>query len=389
MGLWRAPTRNQKRGYAMKKDTVVALHTPAESFADPLTELLQHGAKQLLHQAVESELAALLAQYQDEVDQRGHRQIVRNGFLPERTVQTGVGPVSVRVPRVRDRRDIPAEEKVRFSSAILPPYLRRSRSLEELIPWLYLKGVSTGDFSEALSALLGPDAPGLSAATISRLKASWMEDFKAWQSRDLTGKRYVYFWADGVYLTPRMDDRQCLLVIIGATETGKKELVAIESGFRESEHSWTDVLLDLKKQGLKECPKVAVGDGALGFWKAIGKVFGKTRWQRCWVHKTANILSKLPKSEQKKAKERIHEIWMAATKENAEKAFDFFLKAYEAKYEKATECLKKDREELLTFYDFPAEHWKHLRTSNPIESTFATVKLRTAKPVAACHEIRA
>lgn len=251
--------------------------------------------------------------------------------------------------------------------------------MEELIPWLYLKGISSNDFSEALSALVGKDAPGLSAPTISRLKAIWKEDLEQWQKRDLSHKRYVYIWADGIYCNVRLEERQCLLVIIGATENGKKELLALDSGFRESELSWTEILLDLKHRGLKVPPELAIGDGALGFWKALAKVYSKTRWQRCWVHKTANILNKLPKSLQAKAKEKIQQIWMAPDKAEAQKSFDDFVSLYEAKYPKAVECLKKDHEALLTFYDFPAEHWKHIRTTNPIESTFSTVRLRTDK----------
>jgi transposase-like protein len=251
--------------------------------------------------------------------------------------------------------------------------------METLIPWLYLKGISTGDFTEALAALVGKDAPGLSPSTISRLKSVWQQEYEQWLNRDLSHKRYVYIWADGVYCNVRMDDKQCLLVIIGATKDGRKELIALEGGYRESEHSWSSILVDLKRRGLLEEPRLAIGDGSLGFWKALAKTYDKTRWQRCWVHKTANILNKLPKSIQAKAKEKIHQIWMASNKEEAEKSFDAFIDIYEAKYPKAVDCLKKDRDVLLTFYDFPAEHWRHIRTTNPIESTFATVKLRTAK----------
>jgi transposase-like protein len=251
--------------------------------------------------------------------------------------------------------------------------------MEELIPWLYLKGISTNDFTEALAALIGKDSPGLSSSTISRLKDIWQEDLERWQKRNLSHKRYAYIWADGIYCNVRMEDRQCILVIIGATEEGKKELLALESGIRESELSWTEILLDIKYRGVKIAPKLAVGDGALGFWKALAKVYGDTRWQRCWVHKTANVLNKLPKSMQAKAKEKLHQIWMAPDKTEAEHQFDDFTAIYEAKYPKAVQCLQKDREVLLTFYDFPAEHWKHIRTTNPIESTFSTVRLRTAK----------
>jgi transposase-like protein len=312
------------------------------------------------------------------VNAQGQREVVRNGYLREREIQTGLGAISVKVPRVRDKRK--QIEKVRFNSQILPPYLRRTKSLDELIPWLYLKGVSTGDFSEVLSALLGADAPGLSASTISRLKDGWQADLDAWQKRSLADKEYVYFWVDGVHFGARLEqDKQCILVIIGATADGRKELVGMSDGYRESEQSWYELLIDLKKRGLKTAPKLATGDGAMGFWKALPKVFGNTRRQRCTVHKTVNVLDKLPKSAQKKAKRDLQEIWMAETKEDAEKAFDYFIEAYGLKYPKAAECLAKDRDDLLTFYDFPAEHWVHIRTTNPIESTFATVRLRTAK----------
>ncbi len=333
----------------------------------------------MLAEALEAEIAGFLSQYADLKDDQGHMRVTRNGYLPERKIQTGIGPVPAKAPRIRDHQPEDESERIRFSSSILPPYLRKTKSMEELIPWLYLKGISTGDFSEALAALVGKDAPGLSAPTISRLKTIWQDDLKQWQKRDLSNKRYVYIWADGIYCNVRMEERQCLLVIIGATKEGKKELLALESGFRESELSWAELLLNLKRRGLKEGPELAVGDGALGFWKALAKVYDNTRWQRCWVHKTANVLNKLPKSIQAKAKEKLHMIWMAPEKDEAEKHFDDFIKIYEAKYPKATKCLKKDRDALLTFYDFPAEHWRHIRTTNPIESTFSTVRLRTAK----------
>jgi transposase-like protein len=283
--------------------------------------------------------------------------------------------VKVRQPRVLDRR--PAPEAESFSSKILPPYLRKTKSIEELIPWLYLKGVSTGGFHEALQALVGPDCPGLSANTVTRLKQVWEQEYEEWSKRPLDGQEYVYFWVDGIYSNVRLeDDRVCLLVIIGARKDGKKELLAVADGYRESEHSWLEVLRDLKRRGLAMAPKVAVGDGALGFWKALAKEFPQTREQRCWVHKTANVLDKLPKAKQSAAKEKLHEIWMADTRQAAGRAFDAFLADYQAKYPKACECLKKDRDVLLAFYDFPAEHWKHLRTTNPIESTFSTIRLR-------------
>jgi len=354
------------------------------SAADPLTEILQTGARRLLREAIEAEVSSFLAEYADLKDEQGRRRLVRNGYLPKREIQTGIGSVKVKVPRVRDRAK--AEEKIRFQSLIVPPYLRRTKSIETLLPWLYLKGISTGDFSEALQALLGANAPGLSATTISRLKAQWTDSFETWSKRDLSQKRYVYFWVDGVYFNIRSDsDKSCILVIIGATEDGTKELIAVEEGFRENELSWRDILLDLKRRGLPAAPKLAVGDGALGFWTALSKIFPETRMQRCWVHAgpvpgpTANVLNALPKSQQVKAKSRLHQIYLAETKQEAEKAFDHFIELYQVKYPKAAHCLEKDRESLLAFYDFPAEHWIHLRTTNPIESTCATVRLRTAK----------
>jgi putative transposase len=363
----------------MPKDNVIDFKKPETFLADPITEVLRTGARKLLTEALEAEIEGFLAQYRDLRDDQDRQRVVRNGYLPERQIQTGIGPVPVKVPRARDRQPDDESGPIRFKSSLLPPYLRKTRSMEELIPWLYLKGVSTSDFTEALAALVGKDAPGLSASTISRLKSIWQEDLDQWQKRDLSHKRYVYIWADGIYCNVRMEERQCLLVIIGATEDGKKELLALNSGLRESELSWTELLLDLKHRGLKAAPELAIGDGALGFWKALVKVYHHTRWQRCWVHKTANVLNKLPKSLQAKAKEKLHQIWMAPDKAEAQNHFDDFISIYEAKYPKATECLKKDREALLTFYDFPAEHWRHIRTTNPIESTFSTVRLRTAK----------
>jgi transposase-like protein len=328
-----------------------------------------------LTQAVEAEVAEWIETHRHSRDEQGHRQVVRNGYLPERTLVTGVGPVEVKQPRVLDRRS--AGEAEPFSSKILPPYLRKTKSIEELIPWLYLKGISTGDFSEALAALVGPAAQGLSASTITRLKEVWQAEFQDWSQRSLKGKEYVYVWADGVHFNIRLEeDRQCILVLLGATADGRKELIAIADGYRESEQSWKALLLDVKARGLVMDPKLATGDGALGFWKAIGQVFPTTREQRCWVHKTANVLDKLPKRLQPEAKQKLHQIWMAQTRAEADKACDLFLATYQAKYPKATECLAKDRSVLLTFYDFPAEHWIHLRTTNPIESTFATVRLR-------------
>ncbi|HSR56389.1 MAG TPA: IS256 family transposase [Alphaproteobacteria bacterium] len=365
----------------MHEDTVVSFSHPDRiSIEDPLTEVLRTGARRLLAEAVEAEVSAFIAAHADVVDEAGRRRVVRHGHLPEREVQTGIGTVAVRRPRVRDRRPEAEGGRIRFTSAILPPYLRRAKSVEELLPWLYLKGVSTGDFGEALAALLGPEAPGLASTTISRLTAAWADDYERWARRDLAAKRYVYFWADGVYFQPRLDHaKQCLLVIIGADAIGNKDIVGLSDGYRESEQSWLELLLDLKRRGLEAPPELAVGDGALGFWKALRQVYGETREQRCWVHKTANVLNKLPKSVHGKAKGHLQDIWMAETKADAEDAFDFFVRAYGAKYDKAVECLTKDRDRLLTFYDFPAEHWKHVRSTNPIESTFATVRLRTTK----------
>jgi transposase-like protein len=359
----------------MSNDTIVAFRKPGE-FEDGLTEMLRAGARRLIGEAVEAELAEFLANVQERKDGRGRRAVVRNGYLPERAIQTGIGSVTVKVPKVRDRNG----SGIQFRSELLPPYLRRTKSLQQLLPWLYLKGVSTGDFQEALTALLGPQAKGLSAGTISRLKAQWTEEHTCWSQRSLQSKRYVYLWADGVYFNIRADEaKQCLLVIVGVDEQGHKEFLAIEDGYRESEQSWLELLTGLKARGLQHGPELAVGDGALGFWKALSKVYGQTRHQRCWVHKTANVLNKLPKSQQKKAKSRLHEIWMAASREEAHTAFYAFVTAYEGKYPKAAECLQKDHDALLAFYDFPAPHWQHIRTTNPIESTFATVRLRTTK----------
>jgi len=361
-------------------DSVIKLVQPG-SFEDPLTEVLRNGARALLAQAVEAEVAGFLAKHADLKTQEGCRRVVRHGHLPEREIMTGIGPVAVRQPRVRDRGAAADDgDRIRFTSAILPPYARRTRSLDVLLPILYLRGISTGDFQEALGALLGKDAPGLSASTISRLKEAWSDEHARWQRRDLSARRYVYVWADGIYLQARLEDeKQCILVLIGATPEGKKELIGFTDGARESAQDWRELLLDLKNRGLTIAPKIAVADGALGFWKAVGELWPTCAEQRCWVHKTANVLNKLPKSQQPKAKRALQDIWMAATRKDAEKAFDAFIDAYELKFEKAAQCLAKDREALLAFYDFPAEHWKHLRTSNPIESTFATVRHRTIR----------
>jgi transposase-like protein len=364
----------------VSNDNVVQLIQPG-SFEDRLTEVLRNGARTLLAQAVEAEVAEFVANHAGLKTEDGRQRVVRHGHLPEREVMTGIGPVAVRQPRVRDRvaaTDDPA--RIRFTPAILPPYMRRSKSIETLLPVLYLKGISTGDFSEALAALLGKDAAGLSASAIGRLKDGWQDEHAAWARRDLAGRRYVYIWADGIHLEARLEDeKQCILVLIGATAEGKKELVGFTDGARESAADWRDLLLDLKRRGLAVAPELVIADGALGFWKAAGEVWPKTREQRCWVHKTANVLNKLPVSQQSKAKRALQEIWMAETKVQADAAFDAFTKSYQVKYEKAAQCLAKDRDQLLAFYDFPAEHWKHLRTTNPIESTFATVRHRTIR----------
>lgn len=367
-----------KDTHTMSNDNVIELQKTTTFIDDPITEILRQGARKLLAQALETEIEVFINQYKDLKDELSRQRIVRNGHLPERDIQTGIGAVPVKAPRIRDRHIRPSK-RIKFSSSILPPYLRKTKSIEHLIPWLYLKGVSTGDFTDALAALVGKDAPGLSATTISRLKTVWEQDLKEWQKRDLSSKHYVYFWVDGIHCNVRMDDKQCLLVIIGATEDGKKELVAIDGGFRESDLSWTQLLTDLKSRGLAKGPELAIGDGALGFWKAIAKAYPGCRWQRCWVHKTANVLNKLPKSLQAAAKSKLQDIWHAENKDEAERLFSDFIKVYGAKYPKVEQCLVKDRDALLTFYDFPAEHWRHIRTTNPIESTFATVRLRTAK----------
>jgi putative transposase len=352
---------------------------PPGTFPDLLTEILRNGARALLAQAVEAEVADFLGHHAGELTDDGRQRVVRHGRLPEREIMTGIGPVAVRQPRVRDRAAT-EEDHIRFTPAILPPYARRSKSLEALLPILYLKGVSTGDFAAALMALLGKDAPGLSASTIARLKDVWSDEHARWEKRDLSAKSYVYWWVDGIHVQARLeDDAQCLLVIVGATLEGKKELVGLGDGVRESAQSWRDLLLDLKRRGLTNWPKLAVADGALGFWQAVEEIWPKTRGQRCWVHKTANVLNKLPKSQQPKANRVLQDIWMAETKKDANVAFDAFVETYGVKYDKAVACLAKDREPLMAFYDFPAEHWKHLRTTNPIESTFATIRHRTVR----------
>jgi len=358
----------------MAEVTTESIAFPGTS-RDALSDILKEGAQQMLAHAIEAEVAEWIDAHANHTDDHGRRQVVRNGYLPQRKIVTGLGEIPVRQPRVHDRRPDPEREK--FTSKILPPYLRKAKSIEELIPFLYLKGISTGDMNEALQSLLGPDCPGLSATTVTRLKTIWEQEYDQWSKRSLKGQEYVYVWADGIHTNIRLEeDRQCMLVLMGATTAGKKELIAMTDGHRESAQSWKELLLDVKRRGLAVEPKLAIGDGALGFWKALAEVYPNTREQRCWVHKTANVLDKLPKGKQPKAKAMIHDIWMAETKDEANQAVDAFLETYEAKYPKATQCLAKDRDVLLTFYDFPAEHWRHLRTTNPIESTFATIRLR-------------
>jgi transposase-like protein len=355
----------------MTDSNVIQLNSPV---VDGLSEVLKQGAQQLLAKAIEAEVAELLSQYSN-LKEDGKQAVVRNGYLPERTVQTGLGDIPVKVPKVRDR----SGQGIKFNSKLIPPYLKRTKAIEEFIPWLYLKGISTGDMQPALETLLGEGAAGLSANTVSRLKQSWEQDYDQWRQRDLSKRRYVYIWADGVYCNVRMDDKLCLLVLIGSDDTGRKEVLAVVDGYRESEASWMEVIEQLESQGLQIPPKLIAGDGALGLWKAVAKKWPTAAAQRCCVHKTANVLNKVPKAIQPKIKEALHDIWMADTRQAAYSAFDNCLRRFEAKYPKAMDCLKKDKEQMLAFYDFPAEHWTHIRTTNPIESVFATVRLRTTR----------
>ena len=358
----------------MKNHNVVEFKD-RETPADALSEMLRTGAQHLIHQAVQAELEGLLLQHANQVTRDGKAAVVRNGYLPAREILTGIGPVTVRIPKVRTREG----EPVTFRSALVPPYVRKSRSLEAALPWLYLKGISTGEMQESLEVLVGPQAQGLSASTISRLKAEWSEQYQQWRNTKLDKDRWVYIWADGIYSGLRSEeDKLCALVIIGVNERGQKQFLAIEDGIRESTQSWREILLKLKQRGMNP-PKLAIGDGAMGFWAALEEVYPKTRSQRCWVHKCGNVLNYLPKSAQPRAKQALHEIWQAETKADAEKAFDLFIESYEAKYPKAAICLQKDREEMLAFYDFPALHWQSIRTSNPIESTFGTIRHRTKR----------
>jgi putative transposase len=366
----------------MKNDTRDNEHLSIQS-RDVLTEILRQGAQEMLAATIEDEVLEYVAGRTHLRDSEGRRMVRRNGYLPQRTIQTGIGPVDVQQPRVNDKRLDQNGQRIRFSSKILPPYLRRTKSIDELIPWLYLKGISTGDFTEALQALLGPQAKGLSATNIVRLKDCWQQEWAGWSKRSLADKHYVYLWADGIHFNIRLEDpgnnKQCILVLMGSTDDGKKELIAISDGYRESAQSWRELLLDIKERGLSTAARLATGDGALGFWAALREIYPATQEQRCWVHKTANVLNKMPKSIQPKAKSMLQDIWMAETRKQAQQAFDLFVETFKAKYAKAVECLVKDRDVLLRFYDFPAEHWVHLRTTNPIESTFATVRLRTRR----------
>ena len=358
----------------MGKSNVVGISGREES-VDPLTELLRRGARELIHQAVEAELSEFMDTVGGRKLEDGRAAVVRNGYQPERAIQTGVGPITVKVPKVRAKDGHP----VTFRSALVPPYVRKTRSLEAALPWLYLKGVSTGEMESALEILVGPEAKGLSASTVARLKRQWAQEYDAWRQCRLDRDRWVYLWADGIYSGLRAEDAKlCALVVIGVNDRGEKRFLAIEDGVRESTQSWREVLLDLKARGLN-APSLAIGDGAMGFWAALEEVYGETRQQRCWMHKTGNVLNCVPKSVQSKMKTALHDIWQAETKEDAETAFDRFEKRFEAKYPKAVQCLHKDREELLAFYDFPAQHWQSLRTTNPIESTFGTIRHRTKR----------
>ena len=359
--------------------SVVPLRQP-DTIDDPLTAVLRNGARRLLAQAIEAEADAFLATMKGLRLPDGRDRLVRHGHGPERQVQTGIGPVAVQRVRLRDRGGVETGERIRFTSAILPRWARRTRSLDALLPILYLRGISMGDFGEALAALLGRDAPNLSPSVVARLRSEWEADYTRWQRRDLSARRYVYIWADGVYLQARMEPQaECMLVLIGATPEGRKELLGFQVGVRESAQSWRELLVDLKVRGLAIAPELATGDGALGFWKALDEVSPSTRHQRCTVHKTANVLDKMPKSVQPAAKSDLREVWNAPDRATAEAAIATFAEKYGAKYERAVTCLTKDRDALLTFYDLPAEHWDHLRTSNPIESVFATVRHRTVR----------
>jgi putative transposase len=374
----------------MEKTTTVVPFRQADSVDDPLTEIAREGARRMLAEALRAEVDAFVAGFSDETLPDGRQRVVRHGYAPSRSIQTGIGPIEVTRAKVRDRAEVPSEEKIRFTSAILPRWARRSKSLDALLPILYLRGISTGDFQEALAALLGKDAPNLSPSVITRLTAAWQAEYEAWQRRDLSARRYVYVWADGVYLQARMEpNAECMLVLIGATPEGKKELVGFQVGTRESAQSWRELLVDLKARGLAVAPELVVGDGALGFWKALEEVFPSTRHQRCWLHKVTNVLNAVPKSIGPQVKADLNEICRAPDRASADAALDTFVEKYGAKYAKAVACLTRDRDPLLAFFSFPAEHWDHLRTSNPIESVFATVRHRTVRTKGALSQLTA
>jgi transposase-like protein len=346
-----------------------------KGFASDLDEIAREGARRMLAQALEAEVADYIARNQER-DADGRALVVRNGKARPRQVTLGSGTVEVRAPRVDDRRETEDSSRHRFRSQILPPYMRRSPKVAEVLPILYLRGLSTGDFKEGLAALLGEEASGLSPTSIARLTAAWQVDYEAFQNRDLSDRDYVYVWADGVHFRIRLEeDRLCALVMIGVRPDGTKELIAIEDGYRESTESWAGLLRGLKRRGMR-APVLAVGDGALGFWKALRDVWPKTREQRCWVHRIANVLDKLPKRLHTKAKAALHDSMRAETRKAAQRAIDRFESDYGTKYPKAVASLRRDEAELLAFFDFPAEHWLHLRTGNVIESPFATVRLR-------------
>jgi putative transposase len=345
-----------------------------------IERIAREGARKLLQAALEAEVDEHLQLYENLHDTDGFRTVVRNGHAPRRLILTGVGPVSVRRPRVDERGARGQEGHQDFSSAILPPFLRRSPTLEGALATLYLKGVSTNDFSTALAAIMGEGAAGLSASTISKLKQVWEGEYEAWRKRPLESKEYPYIWADGVYFNVRLEEgRACILVVIGANYQGKKELLAVRDGYRESEQSWKELLLELKGRGLETDPKLAIADGALGFWKALPQVFPTTRAQRCWFHKSLNVLDKMAKSVRQRANSMLRDIYMAETRAKALKAYQLFVDSFEEKYPKAVACLQDDEEVLFSFYDMPAAHWQHIRSTNVIESVFATVRLRTVK----------
>ena len=356
----------------MSKLTVVSNEIQAESIS--LDALIRKGAQDIVQAAIMQELSLLLSQYSDLKTPDNLQAIVRNGYLPPREILTATGSIKIQVPKVRDRNGT----GIKFNSTLVPPYMTRSKALEEFIPWLYLKGVSTGDMSETLHNLLGQQAKSITPDLVSKLKAGWLKDHEEWSKRRFDSKDYVYIWADGVYSQVRLGDKLCLLVIMGVTSSGRKELIAVHDGMRESEQSWRELLVDLRERGLK-APKLAVGDGAMGFWSALTKIYPQTQKQRCWFHKMGNVLNKFPTAMQSSVKKALQNIWMASTREAAEKAYRQFITTYKDKYPKAVGCLDKDQEELLAFYDYPALHWPHIRTSNPIESMFATIRQRSTR----------